>query len=179
MIQSLRWLTAIVLCFSASSCSPDRETETSSQPTPEVSRETTIPKDFRVWMHRTECLGACPVYIVSIDASGLVEYEGRSNVTEKGQACWSIPRQSVVDLLAMCDEIGIFDMQMKCDVRTYDAPEVGIEVTRDGKTKLLWNDWGQSPGLHSDVDMHRTLDSFAAFIDRVSLVSERVRGSQK
>jgi hypothetical protein len=35
-----------------------------------------VPGDFSATLERTVCFGSCPVYTVSVDASGLVQYDG-------------------------------------------------------------------------------------------------------
>jgi hypothetical protein len=52
------------------------------------------PKDLRsvsVTLKRTACYGTCPVYTVSIDGSGLVEYLGEFHVDIPGTQAGSVP----------------------------------------------------------------------------------------
>jgi len=139
-----------------------------------VAEAPSIPPDFRVSMWRTECYGTCPAYSVKVDATGFVEYEGKSHVALSGCSGWSIPTSSVAKLLAKCDEVKFFDLRLHCDVLSYDTPGVAIEVTRNGSTKSLGHAWG-SPGLHDDVDFHRALDSLANAVDELLETSSRVR----
>src|SRR5262245_2191770 len=45
---------------------------------------TAVPDDFSVTLERTICFGACPAYSASVDASGLVQYDGTQCVAVNG-----------------------------------------------------------------------------------------------
>ena len=55
----------------------------------------TIDNETVVKLKRTACYGSCPVYTVSLKASGVVEYEGYEYVSIKGFQTASLPKESV------------------------------------------------------------------------------------
>ena len=44
-----------------------------------------VPPDTLIRLQRTECLGECPIYTVTIDARGTVTYEGEKFVRVIGR----------------------------------------------------------------------------------------------
>jgi len=115
------------------------------------------------------------VYEVNVDASGHVDYDGQSYVAAYGRSAWTIPASSVARLAAKCEELGFFDLQEHCTKIIYDSPKVGIEVVRNGATKVLCLDL--ACGLFSDdsAEVHRALDSLADSIDELLQTSSRVQ----
>ena len=70
-----------------------------------------LPEDFVIKLERTSCFGECPVYSVSIDASGNVAYEGTKFVRVEGRQRDRIPTSRVAALLATAERIGFFDLR--------------------------------------------------------------------
>ena len=136
-----------------------------------------VPADFQLSMSRGSCYGPCPVYEVRVDASGCVDYAGKSNVAVEGTQRWNVPSSSVAKLIAKCDELGFFDLKLRCDVVIKDTPKVIIEVTRGGITKRLASKLDRTcrSALHDDPDVHLKFDSFAAEVDEILETSSRVR----
>ena len=44
-----------------------------------------VPADTQIRLQRTSCLGSCPIYTVTIDARGMVIYEGEEFVRATGR----------------------------------------------------------------------------------------------
>jgi hypothetical protein len=62
--------------------------------------ENEVDSSFRVQMSRTFCYGTCPVYTVSVNAQGQVNYLGEKWVQESGNHSWQISPQRVEELKA-------------------------------------------------------------------------------
>src|SRR5262245_33660488 len=112
-----------------------------SQSAPEA-----VPDDFAITLARTSCVGACPVYAVSIDAKGTVKYEGKKFVRVTGAQSDQIPVSRVAELLATVDRIRFFELDDRYRVirnadgtatMVTDLPTTFITVTRGGKTKSI------------------------------------------
>src|ERR1700722_19467871 len=70
-----------------------------------------VPADTRIELRRTECYGPCPAYTVSIDASGIVTWNGERSVRVRGPQTDRIPLSSVAALLDTADRIGFFGLE--------------------------------------------------------------------
>jgi hypothetical protein len=171
-------VAAAVLCAFGfvTSCSSQNASSLGTMATsaPPVAEVPTLPPDFRVSMWRTACWGTCPVYEVSVDASGHVEYDGQSHVAAYGRSEWTIPASSVAKLAAKCEELGFFDLQEHCTAVIYDSSKVGIEVVRNGATKVLCRDLACGLFRHDGAEVHLALDSLTDSIDELLETSSRV-----
>ena len=59
-----------------------------------------VPADTLIHMQRTSCFGPCPIYTVTIDARGMVTYEGERFVRVAGRQTARIAPSLVASLLA-------------------------------------------------------------------------------
>jgi hypothetical protein len=106
-------------------------------------------------LDRTPCFGTCPVYTISVTASGQVTFEGRAHVPRPGVARAEIPRQRVDSLLVELERAGYFGFagryaasEPACGRYVADLPSAIISVTRSGRTKRIEHDHGcgSAPG---------------------------------
>jgi Domain of unknown function (DUF6438)/Ankyrin repeats (3 copies) len=107
------------------------------------------PKDLRsvsVALKRTACEGTCPVYAVSIQGSGIVEYLGEWHVDVPGPQTGNIPPERVMNLLRNFEEFHFFDLQDKYAETCTDQPTAIIAILVDGKTKQVSNNFGGCDG---------------------------------
>lgn len=65
-----------------------------------VAQEPELPPDASIRLQRTACFGWCPVYSVTIDARGIVTYEGERSVRVVGRRTARIDASIVAGLLA-------------------------------------------------------------------------------
>jgi len=110
------------------------------------------PKDLRsvsVTLKRTACEGTCPVYAVSIQGSGLVEYLGEWHVDIPGAQTGKVPPEKFMDLLRYFEELHFFDLQDKYFENCTDLPTAIISILVDGKTKQVSNYFGGCDGAKS------------------------------
>ena len=103
------------------------------------------PRNLRsvsVTLKRTACEGTCPVYTVSIQGSGLVEYLGEWHVDVPGPQTGRIPPGRVKDLLKAFEDIHFFDLQDQYFETCTDQPTAIISIAVDGKSKQVSNYFG-------------------------------------
>jgi hypothetical protein len=74
-------------------------------------KTTAVPGDFAVTLQRTVCFGPCPVYAVSVDASGLVQYDGTRCVAVYGHQKSRVPQERLRKLMAAFQDIDFFSLQ--------------------------------------------------------------------
>lgn len=72
---------------------------------------TAVPGDFAVTLQRTVCFGTCPVYTVSVNASGLVQYDGTRCVAVYGHQESRVPQERLRALMAAFQDIDFFSLQ--------------------------------------------------------------------
>ena len=65
----------------------------------------TVPNDVVIKLQRTSCYGPCPIYTVTIDAVGNVNYEGAKNVRVVGHQSDRIPLSGVRAILKLRSEL--------------------------------------------------------------------------
>jgi hypothetical protein len=78
-----------------------------------------------ITLERTACFGSCPVYTISVTASGDVQYEGRAHVRKMGAATGRVPQELVDALLSELNRGGYI-----------------TSVTLGGRTKRIAHDYG-------------------------------------
>jgi hypothetical protein len=61
-------------------------------------------------MSKTPCFGSCPVFVVKIYASGLVQWEGIKNVRRIGKFTTDVPAGWLDDLLKTAENHGFYKM---------------------------------------------------------------------
>ena len=62
-----------------------------------------------ITLSRTECMGSCPVYGVTIHRDGAVEWNGDSNVVVVGRAQAQVDRRVIDQLVVALDAIRFFE----------------------------------------------------------------------
>ena len=65
-----------------------------------TAQEPDVPPDASIGLQRTSCYGPCPIYTVTIDARGMVTYEGERFVRVVGRQTSQIGTSTVATLLA-------------------------------------------------------------------------------
>ena len=124
----------------------------STQPLPAQ----TIPDDFVITLERTQCFGECPVYKVSIDATGHVVYEGTQYVRVAGRQTDGVEASQVAALVATVERIGFFQLDdVYRTARTADGlglvvsdlPTTFVTVTSQGRTKRVEDYYNAPAGL--------------------------------
>ena len=123
--------------------------------------------DFVIKLERTACFGTCPVYAVSIDASGNVEYDGKKFVRVEGRQTDRIPVSRAARLLATAERIGFFDLGDRyrtirnpdgTETMVADLPTTVVTITRAGQSKRVEDYIGAPQGLK---ELEREIDDLA------------------
>lgn len=117
-----------------------------------------IPEDFVIKLERTACFGACPVYIVTIDARGTVTYHGTQFVRIVGRQTDRVPVSRVAALVETVDRIRFFELDDKYRQLITDLPTTFVTVTRDGRSKVIEDYFGAPTPLK---DFERQIDDIA------------------
>lgn len=115
-----------------------------------------VPDDLVIKLERTPCFGPCPVYSVTIDATGNVTYDGVKFVRVEGRQSARISPSRVAALLETAERIGFFGLQDQYrTVRNPDGtvtivsdlPTTFVTITRGGRSKRVENYLGAPAGL--------------------------------
>ena len=118
-----------------------------------------------ITLERTACFGSCPVYSLSVSASGDVQYEGRANVRKIGLATGKVPRDQVDALLSELERGGYFSFAERytvsepaCGRYATDSPTTITSVTLRGRTKRIAHDYGCGGAPGALVVLERRID---------------------
>ena len=131
------------------------------------AQQTTIPSDTSITLERTACFGACPVYTVSIDATGNVVFEGAKYVRVQGRQTDRIPESRVAAILEHADRLGFFDLEDEYRVirnqdgstsTVTDLPTAIVGIVRGGRSKRVLDYFGAPKALK---DLEREIDEAA------------------
>jgi hypothetical protein len=116
-------------------------TDAADRPSPSPSRSLEFDA---ISMHRTMCMGKCPVYAVEISAKGQVTYTGTDFVKVKGGRTSRISQDDVELLSVALRRVRFSQMRDKfqsekdgCVINPTDYPSVVISVTKAGKAKEI------------------------------------------
>jgi hypothetical protein len=107
----------------------------------------TIPSDTVIRLQRTSCLGTCPAYTVTIDAGGVVTYEGDSHVRVVGRQTSRIAPASLTRLLEVAERIRFFGLRDTYEESITDLPTTYVTITAGGRTKKIKDYYGAPAGL--------------------------------
>jgi hypothetical protein len=110
-----------------------------------AAQQERVPADLVITLERTACYGECPVYRVSIDASGKVTFQGTSFVRAKGLQTDTIPDSSVAALIATANRIGFFGLRESYRAPITDLSTTIVTITAGGRTKRV-EDYFSAPG---------------------------------
>ncbi|MDQ3427346.1 MAG: DUF6438 domain-containing protein [Gemmatimonadota bacterium] len=158
---------ALVTLLVIAGCAP-RSAAMAGDPVSDSSGFVSEADSAVVTLERTACFGTCPIYRVSIAASGAVRFEGKSYVAHQGPATAQIPKEQVDSLLEELRQGGYFDMAERylpdspdCGDYATDSPTVITSVTRDGVTKRIQNYYGCMGAPLSLRQLERRIDEVA------------------
>jgi hypothetical protein len=108
-----------------------------------------------VSLERTPCFGGCPVYTISVSATGRVTFERRAHVRRLGTFSAEIPKRQVDALLVELERAGYFGFasryavsEVACGRYVTDLPSAISSATVGGRTKRIEHDHGcgSAPG---------------------------------
>jgi hypothetical protein len=129
----------------------------------------------RITLERGPCFGACPVYVVTLEGSGAVLFEGRRFVADTGISTGSVPPARVDSLVAELTAGGYFAFADRyqagepgCERYATDLPSVITEVRAGGRRKRIEHD-------HGCMEAPEALTALEGRIDSVAGVSRWIR----
>jgi len=133
-------------------------------PTPEAASSATT----RVTLERGSCFGTCPVYRVSLDGEGRVDFVGTRFVSREGADTSRVPPDQVGRLVDSLDAAGYFALADQyvpdspaCGRYATDAPTVTTSVQSNGRSKTVRHDYGCAGAPAALAGMERLIDSVA------------------
>ncbi|HEU4953676.1 MAG TPA: DUF6438 domain-containing protein [Gemmatimonadales bacterium] len=137
--------------------------------TPEVpAPEAASSSATLVTLEREPCFGTCPVYRVSLDGGGKVDFVGTRFVSREGADTSRVPADEVVRLVDSLDAAGYFALADQyvpdspaCGRYATDAPTVTISVQSKGRSKTVRHDHGCVGAPAALTGMERLIDSVA------------------
>jgi Domain of unknown function (DUF6438) len=121
-----------------------------------------------VRLERGPCFGTCPVYVLDVDSTGRVQFEGRAHVRVLGTASHMIGKDNFRAIAARLVEAGFPSWQASylgggqhCGNYATDLPVVILSATIDGVPKRVAHDYGCSGAPRALRELHRMIDSVA------------------
>jgi Domain of unknown function (DUF6438) len=102
---------------------------------PALAQQPEVPPDAMIRLQRTSCYGPCPIYTITIDASGTVTYEGERAVRVVGRRTAKIDTSTVAGLLARVESIRFFEMRDA--YRVIENPDGTVSMVTDLPTKFV------------------------------------------
>jgi len=106
-----------------------------------------VPENALITLERTACFGECPVYRVSIDSLGHVEFTGERFVRVTGQQTARIPPERVGAILQTARRIGFFALRDHYTDTITDMPTTFVTVRVGGRSKRVEDYFGAPAGL--------------------------------
>ena len=130
-------------------------------------QEAEVPRHAVITLQRTSCFGPCPVYTVSIDASGNVAYEGERFVRVVGRRTAHIDPANVARLLARAEQIRFSGLRSSyraienpdgTTTMVTDLPTTIVTIAGKGRTKRVEDYVGAPDAL---TEFEREIDNAA------------------
>jgi hypothetical protein len=145
------WLLVLAGCWTGTTEPPP------VTPAPVVAA---APLRLRVTLERTYCMGACPVYSVTVHGDGRLEYNGVDNVAVTGPKQSHVSRAEVERLSRLVDRAQFFERNETGELPTpapcttvngmttcsysahycSDTSHAKLTVTKRGRTHMIDND---------------------------------------
>ena len=123
-----------------------------------AAQDVELSADAMIRLERTSCYGPCPVYTVTVDAHGVVTYDGEKFVRVIGRRTARISRSAVARLLASAARIRFFEFQDSYTATVTDLPTQYVTVTVNGRTKRIVDYVGAPDAL---TQFEREIDATA------------------
>ncbi len=115
----------------------------------------------QVSLYRQGCFGPCPIYTVSVFASGRIEFEGSAFVCAKGLQSAQIERDVANKLLGDLESAGFFALTWTPGALIADAPSATTTLVRQGRTH-------RTERNHGDPHAPRILRRMEKVIDEIA-----------
>jgi len=132
-----------------------------------VTQTPAVPEDVTITLERTACFGTCPVYVVTLDARGHVDYNGIRFVRVTGRQTARVPVSRVAAILDRAEQIRFFALNDRYrEIRhpdgttstVTDLPTTFVTIKRAGRAKRVEDYYGAPTELG---DLERLIDEAA------------------
>ena len=113
-------------------------------------------------LERTMCYGTCPVYTVSVDDNGNVEYHGEMFVSRAGNHKWKVPKKTVAALNRLLTRYEFFSFKKSYNKFSVSCMPSTITtvIMDDGREKKVDH-------YHGDCDVPKQLNTIENRIDEL------------
>lgn len=108
--------------------------------------------DVEITLERTACYGPCPIYSVAIYGDGTVIYDGKQFVKIEGTRTYTIPKESVDEIVRMFYEINYFSLNDNYDANVTDLPTIITSIKIENQTKTVSNYGNAGPVRLQDLE---------------------------
>lgn len=98
-------------------------------------------------IERTACFGKCPMFKATFFSDGTVHYEGKRFVANEGLFTIKISNDEVNSIFAEADKLGYWGLDDRYDSSVTDFPSCITSVTKNDKTKSVYNRVGGPKSL--------------------------------
>jgi len=98
------------------------------------------PESLNIEMWRTDCQIRCPVYKVTIQGNGTVDYVGDHFVRDRGPKQVVITKDQIHSLLVDFDQADFFNLEDRAFAWGFHTSRVVVRIAIDGKSKEVWSD---------------------------------------
>lgn len=97
----------------------------------------------KIELERTECLGSCPSYVVSLSAGGTASYHGRKHTSRIGTFDGEVEIWDYGNICWMIERFKLLDQPRKYHANWTDSPTAIIRITlRDSNDTIEISDYG-------------------------------------
>ena len=122
-------------------------------------------KTVTVRLDRSRCYGTCPAYSITIHGDGRVEYDGKSNVKEKGAQEGRVEPAAIKALMSEFANAKFFslaeDYSEKCTRYCTDMPTVATELDVKGMAHRVKHYYGCGGAPKELFELESTVDKSA------------------
>lgn len=124
---------------------------------------------YTVTLERTACRGNCPVYSMTINGDGSVEYEGFMNTPFKGRRIGVIAKDSISAMMRDIEAVNINDLQAENLMQSStDMPSVIFTVLHSKKGvirgKRIYDYQGDATAPEALRILYNRIDSWYSII---------------
>lgn len=96
------------------------------------------PQDFSLTIQRTACFGTCPIFVMTVNNKGEVDYQGERFVKNVGHFRKSLDQTKFKSIVEQMQKSNIHDMKDDYNNEGIsDLPSVILTYTAEGKTKKV------------------------------------------
>jgi hypothetical protein len=114
---------------------------------------------LRIELDRGSCFGSCPSYRLTVEGSGWITYEGRSNVLVHGTVRRRVDPNSIAALAHRFEAAGFFRLRHADHGGSTDGPTYTLRLVIAGRSKTVVDYLGGEAGMPSAVtELERLVD---------------------